>query len=261
MRGPNQRCGLEQKPAYGATPLSSRKCAAGSKCTRGTKGPVDVQKTCCQGFCQLWCARLPCEWCDREDGSERGSNNLNDKFEQRQTCTRTIVMSWAFSLSMISGVTATPCPVKDSATTGPAVRASSADLARFSVFVSEVAFHRCGLNNTLHIHKFVFWIYNAAVHTTNAESNHLRSYTAAAITFCGFKLSERYDSTCSKGRSAVYTYTVVSYRRVLCFYIIVPVCCPPMAQCATRRCDTRGRGRATISSGRGRRAFQTGCRQ
>ena len=96
--GRNQRCGLEQQQASGATPLSARKCAAGSKCTRGTKGLVNVKKACCQGFCHLWCARLPRESCDRKDGTEEGGNNLNGDSEHRQTCTRTIVMSWAFSL-------------------------------------------------------------------------------------------------------------------------------------------------------------------
>ena len=40
--GPIQRCGLEQQPAPGATPLSARKCAAASKCTRCTNRPVNV---------------------------------------------------------------------------------------------------------------------------------------------------------------------------------------------------------------------------
>ena len=75
--GRYQRCGLEQQPASGATPLSARKCAAGSKCTRGTKGLVNVKEAGWQGFCHLWCARLPCESCDWEDATDEGENNLN----------------------------------------------------------------------------------------------------------------------------------------------------------------------------------------
>ena len=96
--GRNQRWGLEQQLAFGATSPSSRACTTRSKCTCGTKGPVNVKKVCCQGCCHLWCARLPCGSCDQEDGTEEGENNLNDESEQRQTCTWAIVMSCAFSL-------------------------------------------------------------------------------------------------------------------------------------------------------------------